>query len=214
MKSTNSANWILVTGTSSGIGRAATFTLAENGYRVLAAVRKQGQFARLETSGCGGNHYCSDRTTDSSSSARNEPTAERFLQSIRTAQLTTGSLSRLFSAGHMRSPVSRRALGECNAITSRRLGRSKKSPALGIDQAVQHSDFLALNGVSQAQELYEVGHLEQHHSSRDVDLSYRCPVHPERERDGQECEVGEADSAQLPQLASACGQALSGSVQW
>ncbi|MGD0942152.1 MAG: SDR family NAD(P)-dependent oxidoreductase [Terracidiphilus sp.] len=41
MKSTNSTNWILVTGTSSGIGRAATFTLAENGYRVLAAVRKQ-----------------------------------------------------------------------------------------------------------------------------------------------------------------------------
>jgi len=41
MKSTNSANWILVTGTSSGIGRAATFTLAENGYRVLAAVRKK-----------------------------------------------------------------------------------------------------------------------------------------------------------------------------
>ena len=41
MKSTNSANWILVTGTSSGIGRAATFTLAENGYRILAAVRKQ-----------------------------------------------------------------------------------------------------------------------------------------------------------------------------
>jgi NADP-dependent 3-hydroxy acid dehydrogenase YdfG len=40
MKSTNSANWILVTGTT-GIGRAATFTLAENGYRVLAAVRKQ-----------------------------------------------------------------------------------------------------------------------------------------------------------------------------
>src|ERR1022692_2337205 len=39
MKSTNPANWILVTGTSSGIGRAATFTLAENGYRVLAAVR-------------------------------------------------------------------------------------------------------------------------------------------------------------------------------
>ena len=41
MKSTNSANWILVTGTSTGIGRAATFTLAENGFRVLAAVRKQ-----------------------------------------------------------------------------------------------------------------------------------------------------------------------------
>jgi NAD(P)-dependent dehydrogenase (short-subunit alcohol dehydrogenase family) len=41
MESTNSANWILVTGTSTGIGRAATFTLAENGYRVLAAVRKQ-----------------------------------------------------------------------------------------------------------------------------------------------------------------------------
>ena len=41
MKSTNSTNWILVTGTSTGIGRAATFTLAENGYRVLAAVRKQ-----------------------------------------------------------------------------------------------------------------------------------------------------------------------------
>jgi len=31
MKSTNSANWILVTGTSSGIGRAATLALAENG---------------------------------------------------------------------------------------------------------------------------------------------------------------------------------------
>src|SRR5580700_2132706 len=41
MKATNSANWILITGTSTGIGRAATFTLAENGYRVLAAVRKQ-----------------------------------------------------------------------------------------------------------------------------------------------------------------------------
>jgi NADP-dependent 3-hydroxy acid dehydrogenase YdfG len=41
MKSTNSANWILVTGSSTGIGGAATFTLAENGYRVLAAVRKQ-----------------------------------------------------------------------------------------------------------------------------------------------------------------------------
>jgi len=41
MKSTNSANWILVTGTSTGIGRAATFTLAEHGYRVLAAMRKQ-----------------------------------------------------------------------------------------------------------------------------------------------------------------------------
>src|ERR1700733_15218409 len=40
MKSTNSSNWILVTGTSTGIGRAATFPLAENGYRVLAAVRK------------------------------------------------------------------------------------------------------------------------------------------------------------------------------
>src|SRR5260221_6967900 len=40
MKSTNAANWIVVTGTSTGIGRAATFTLAENGYRVLAAVRK------------------------------------------------------------------------------------------------------------------------------------------------------------------------------
>jgi NAD(P)-dependent dehydrogenase (short-subunit alcohol dehydrogenase family) len=41
MNSTNSTNWILITGTSTGIGRAATFTLAENGYRVLAAVRKQ-----------------------------------------------------------------------------------------------------------------------------------------------------------------------------
>ena len=41
MKSTDAANWILITGTSTGIGRAATFTLAENGYRVLAAVRKQ-----------------------------------------------------------------------------------------------------------------------------------------------------------------------------
>jgi NAD(P)-dependent dehydrogenase (short-subunit alcohol dehydrogenase family) len=41
MKSINSANWILITGTSTGIGRAATFTLAEKGYWVLAAVRKQ-----------------------------------------------------------------------------------------------------------------------------------------------------------------------------
>src|ERR1700680_2699120 len=41
MKPTNSDNWILVTGTSTGLGRAATLTLAENGYRVLAAVRKQ-----------------------------------------------------------------------------------------------------------------------------------------------------------------------------
>src|SRR5580693_9362395 len=47
MKSTDSANWILVTGTSTGIGRAATFTLAENGYRVLAAVRKQEDGAAL-----------------------------------------------------------------------------------------------------------------------------------------------------------------------
>src|SRR6476646_11484028 len=90
---------------------------------------------------------------------------------------------------------------------------SDKSPASGIDQAVQHSDFLTLNGVSQVPELYGVGHLEQHHSSRDVDLRYRCPVHPELGRNGQECEVGEVDSAQLPQIASACGQALSGSVQ-
>jgi NADP-dependent 3-hydroxy acid dehydrogenase YdfG len=48
MKSTNSANWILVTGTSTGIGRAATFTMAENGYRVLAAVRKQEAINLLE----------------------------------------------------------------------------------------------------------------------------------------------------------------------
>jgi NAD(P)-dependent dehydrogenase (short-subunit alcohol dehydrogenase family) len=41
MKPANSANWVLITGTSSGIGRAATFTLAENGYHVLATVRKQ-----------------------------------------------------------------------------------------------------------------------------------------------------------------------------
>ena len=41
MKPTNAANWVLVTGSSTGLGRAATFTLAENGYRVLAAVRKQ-----------------------------------------------------------------------------------------------------------------------------------------------------------------------------
>ena len=43
----NSANWILITGTSTGIGRAATFTLAENGYRVLAAVRKQDDLESL-----------------------------------------------------------------------------------------------------------------------------------------------------------------------
>jgi len=34
----------------------------------------------------------------------------------RTARLRMGSLSRLFSAGHMRSPVSTRASGECDAI--------------------------------------------------------------------------------------------------
>ncbi len=34
-------------------------------------------------------------------------------------------MSRLFSGAHMRSPVSRRALGECNAITSRGFGRSR-----------------------------------------------------------------------------------------
>jgi NAD(P)-dependent dehydrogenase (short-subunit alcohol dehydrogenase family) len=47
VRSTNSVNWILVTGTSTGIGRAATFTLAENGYRVLAAVRKQDDIESL-----------------------------------------------------------------------------------------------------------------------------------------------------------------------
>jgi NAD(P)-dependent dehydrogenase (short-subunit alcohol dehydrogenase family) len=47
MKSTHSASWILVTGTSTGIGRAATFTLAENGYRVLAAVRKRADIESL-----------------------------------------------------------------------------------------------------------------------------------------------------------------------
>jgi hypothetical protein len=31
---------------------------------------------------------------------------------------------RLFSGRHMRSPVARRALGECNAITSRGFGHS------------------------------------------------------------------------------------------
>jgi NAD(P)-dependent dehydrogenase (short-subunit alcohol dehydrogenase family) len=41
MTSPNSADWVLITGTSTGIGRAATFTLAENGYRVLAAARKR-----------------------------------------------------------------------------------------------------------------------------------------------------------------------------
>ena len=40
----------------------------------------------------------------------------------RTARQQRGALSRLFSGGHMRSPVSRGALGECNAITSRRSG--------------------------------------------------------------------------------------------
>jgi NADP-dependent 3-hydroxy acid dehydrogenase YdfG len=40
MESTNFANWILVTGNSSGIGRVATFTLAESGYRVLDATEK------------------------------------------------------------------------------------------------------------------------------------------------------------------------------
>jgi hypothetical protein len=90
---------------------------------------------------------------------------------------------------------------------------SDKSPASGIDQVVQHSGFLALNGVSQAPELYGAGHLEQHRSSHDVDVSHHCPVHLQRERDGQECEEGEVDSAHLPELASMCGQALSESVQ-
>jgi NAD(P)-dependent dehydrogenase (short-subunit alcohol dehydrogenase family) len=47
MTATHTANWVLVTGTSTGIGRAATFTLAENGYRVLAAVRKQADIDSL-----------------------------------------------------------------------------------------------------------------------------------------------------------------------
>ena len=47
MTPTHSADWILVTGTSTGIGRAATFTLAENGFRVLAAVRKQADIDSL-----------------------------------------------------------------------------------------------------------------------------------------------------------------------
>src|ERR1700692_3568175 len=34
-------------------------------------------------------------------------------------------MSRLFSGAHRRSPVSRRALGECNAITSRGFGHSE-----------------------------------------------------------------------------------------
>jgi hypothetical protein len=37
----------------------------------------------------------------------------------RTAGQRRRALCRLFSGGHMRSPVSRGALGECNAITSR-----------------------------------------------------------------------------------------------
>ena len=90
---------------------------------------------------------------------------------------------------------------------------SGKSPALGIGQAVQYLGFLALNGVSQAPELYGAGHLEQRRSSRDVDVSHRCTVHPGRKRDGQEWEVVEVDSAHLPQVASACGQALSEFVQ-
>jgi NAD(P)-dependent dehydrogenase (short-subunit alcohol dehydrogenase family) len=58
MKPANSDNWILITGTSTGLGRAATFTLAENGYRVLAAVRKQADIesilAEAETRGVAG----------------------------------------------------------------------------------------------------------------------------------------------------------------
>jgi hypothetical protein len=88
-----------------------------------------------------------------------------------------------------------------------------QSPVSGIDQAVQHSGFLALSGVSPALELYGAGRSEQHRSSRDVDLGYRYPVHPELGRNGQECEVGEVDSAQLLQRVSACEQALSESVQ-
>jgi NADP-dependent 3-hydroxy acid dehydrogenase YdfG len=58
MKSTNSANWILITGTSSGTVPAATFTLAENGYRVLAAVRKQGDVeSLLAEAGTGGPRW-------------------------------------------------------------------------------------------------------------------------------------------------------------
>ncbi|MBY0511532.1 MAG: SDR family NAD(P)-dependent oxidoreductase [Rhodospirillaceae bacterium] len=58
MTSTNSADWVLVTGTATGLGRAAAFTLAENGYRVLAAVRKQADMDSLrveaETRGIAG----------------------------------------------------------------------------------------------------------------------------------------------------------------
>src|SRR5271154_6879621 len=43
----------------------------------------------------------------------------------RTAQQRRRSLSWLFSGGDMRSPVSRWASGECNAITSRKLGQSE-----------------------------------------------------------------------------------------
>lgn len=41
MTSIRSTDWILITGTSTGIGRATSFTLAERGFHVLAAVRKQ-----------------------------------------------------------------------------------------------------------------------------------------------------------------------------
>jgi hypothetical protein len=43
----------------------------------------------------------------------------------RTAQLSTGPLSGLFSAGHMRSPVSSRDKANANAIRSRGFGHSE-----------------------------------------------------------------------------------------
>src|ERR1700733_2198734 len=43
----------------------------------------------------------------------------------RTTPLRTGSLSRLFSGGHTRNPVSQRALRECKAIRSRGFNHSE-----------------------------------------------------------------------------------------
>src|SRR6202012_4606447 len=84
-----------------------------------------------------------------------------------------------------------------------------QSSAPKTGQAVQYSGFSALNGGNPAPELYGADLLQQHHSSRDAEMSCRRPAHPEQGRDEQECEAGEVGSVQLQQPAHACAPALS-----
>jgi hypothetical protein len=62
--------------------------------------------------------------------ARNMPRISRLFAHKpdcreRTARQRRGSRARLFSGGHTGSPVSKKALGECNAIRSRKPGQSE-----------------------------------------------------------------------------------------